>query len=194
MLLPKQVLGAGKAADLPASQLPAAVAASRGRRRRRGGGSLARAPGAVAPIPRPLDPPRHSPHPQALPLRVRGRSPPMPSIGQQLKDLWIQRQRRLSHLPLKQDLIHQLPQPRQGAETAAIAQLHQRLGAKRLELGATRLVRMGHEGRSAGHRHQGGAGSRTRAAGLARSGQAWRVTRQRMAIVQDDDNVASGPS
>jgi hypothetical protein len=30
-------------------------------------------------------------------------------------------------------------------------------------------VRMGHEGRSAGHRRQGGAGSRTRTAGLARS-------------------------
>jgi hypothetical protein len=35
--------------------------------------------------------------------------------------------------------------------------------------GAAGLVRMGHEGRSAGHRHQGGAGSRTRTAGLARS-------------------------
>ena len=38
----------------------------------------------------------------------RGPQPPKPSIGQHLQDLGIQRQRRLSHLPLKQDLIHQL--------------------------------------------------------------------------------------
>ena len=74
----------------------------------------------------------------------------MPSIGQHLQDLGIQWQRRLSHLPLKQDLIHQLLQPGQGAETAAIAEIHQGLGAKRLEIGAAGPVRMGHEGRSAG--------------------------------------------
>ena len=103
------------------------------------------------------------------PYKKGGVDPPKPSIGQQLKDLRIQRQRSLSHLPLKQDLIHQLPQPRQGAETAAIAEIDQGLGAERLERGAAGLVRMGHEGRSAGHRHQGGAGSRTSTAGLARS-------------------------
>ena len=81
----------------------------------------------------------------------------------------IQRQRRLSRLPLKQDPIQQLSQPGQRAETAAIAQIHKRLGANRLEIGAAGDVRMGHEGRSAGHGHQGGAGSRTRKAGLARS-------------------------
>ena len=108
----------------------------------------------------------HTPRPC---LRVRGPQPPKPSKGQHLQNLGIQRQRRQSHLPLKQDLIHHLPQPGQGAEAAAIAEIHKGLGAKRLEIGAAGLVRMGHEGRSAGHRHQGGAGSRTRTAGLARS-------------------------
>ena len=167
--MPQQLLIAGKTPDLPASELPAAVAANRCRWRRRGGHTLARASGAVAPIPRQIDPHRPCPHPQALSSPVRGPQPPKPSIGQHLQDLWIQRHRWLSHLPLKEDLVHQLPQPMQGAEAAAIAQLHQRLGAKRLERGAAGNVRMGHEGRSAGHRHQGGAGSRTRAAGLARS-------------------------
>ena len=44
-------------------------------------------------------------------------------------------QRRLSQLPLKQDLIHQLLQPGQGAETAAIAEIHQGQRTKRLEIG-----------------------------------------------------------
>ena len=113
--------------------------------------------------------PQAQPTPQALPLRVRGPRPPKPSKGQHLQHLGIPWQQRLNHLPLKQDLLHQLPQPRQGEETAGIAQLHQPLGAKRPEIGAAGTVRMGHEGRSAGHRHQGGAGSRTRAGGLARS-------------------------
>jgi len=73
----QQLLGAGIAADLPAGQLPAAVAASRGRggrggfsrRRERGGSGCSRRAGALAPIPRPLDPPRHSPHADPLPLR-----------------------------------------------------------------------------------------------------------------------------
>ena len=124
----------------------------------RGGGSLARAPGAVSPIPRTLVPSRHNPHPQVLPLRVRGPQPPLPSIGQHLQDLGIKWQRRLSHLPLKQDLIHHLPQPRQGAEAAAIAEIDQGLGAKRLKIGAAGLVRMGHEGRSAGPDSRAGRG------------------------------------
>jgi len=70
----------------------------------------------------------------------------------------MQRKRRLNHLPLKEDLIHQLPQPGQGAEAAAIAQLHQGLGAKQLEIGAAGLVRMGHEGRSAGPDSRAGRG------------------------------------
>jgi len=73
----QQLLGAGIAADLPAGQLPAAVAASRGRggrggfsrRRERGGSGCSRRAGALAPIPRPLDPPGHGPHSDALPLR-----------------------------------------------------------------------------------------------------------------------------
>jgi len=75
--LPQQLLGAGKATDLPASELPAAVAPSKGRggrggssrRRERVGSGSGRRAGAVAPIPRPLDPPRHGPHPDPLPLR-----------------------------------------------------------------------------------------------------------------------------
>jgi hypothetical protein len=66
--------------------------------------------------------------------------------------------RRLSHLPLKQDLIHQLTQPRQGAETAAIAEIDQGLGAKRLERGAAGPVLVGHEGRSAGPESRAGRG------------------------------------
>lgn len=53
-------------------------------------------------------------------------------------------------MPLKQELTHYFPQPRQGAQTAAIAQLHEGLGANRLELGAAGTVRLGHGGRSAG--------------------------------------------
>ena len=102
--------------------------------------------------------PRHSPHPQALPLRERGPQPPKPSIGQHLQDLGIQWQRLLIHLPLKEDLIHQLPQPGQGAEAAAIAEINQGLGAKRLEIRAAGLVRMGHEGRSAGPDSRAGRG------------------------------------
>jgi hypothetical protein len=151
-----------------ASELQAHVTAGRGRWRRRGGGSLARAPGDLAPIPRPLEPPRHSPHPQALPA-CKGAAAPATLNRAAPPGSPIQWQRRLSQLPLKEDLVHQLPQLRQGAETAAIAEINQGLGARRLEIGAARLVRMGHEGRSAGHRQQGGAGSRTRAAGLARS-------------------------
>ena len=73
----QQLLGPCIAADLPAGQLLAAVAASRGRggrggssstRERAGSGSGRRA-GAFAPIPRPLDPSRHGPHADPLPLR-----------------------------------------------------------------------------------------------------------------------------
>ena len=67
--LPQQLLGAGIAADLPASELLAAVTASGGRWRSRRDGSLARASGALAPVPRPLDPAKHGPHADALPLR-----------------------------------------------------------------------------------------------------------------------------
>ena len=76
--LPQQLLGAGIAADLPRTELPAAVAASRGhggrggfsRRRELGGSSgCGRRSGALAPIPSPLDPPRHGPHADPLPLR-----------------------------------------------------------------------------------------------------------------------------
>ena len=62
MSLPQQILGADIAADLPASELLAAVAASRGL----WSSSLA----AMTPIPRPLDSPRHSPN--ADPLTLRG--------------------------------------------------------------------------------------------------------------------------
>jgi len=65
-----------------------------------------------------------------------GLSPRWPSIGQQLQYFRIQRQRRHCHLPLKQKLIHQLPQPGHGA--------------KGLEVGAAVEVRVGHGGRSAG--------------------------------------------
>ena len=61
-----------------------------------------------------------------------GPQPPKPLKVQHLQDLRIQWQRRLSHLPLKEDLIKHLTQPRQGA--------------KRLEIGAAGLVLMGHEG------------------------------------------------
>jgi hypothetical protein len=84
--------------------------------------------------------------------------PPPPSIGQTCQDLGIHRQRRLNHLPLKEDLIHQLPKPRQGAEAAAIAESNQGLGAKRLERGAAGMVRMSHEGRSAGPDSRAGRG------------------------------------
>jgi len=141
---------------------------------------MGRRTGAVTPIPRPLEPPRHSPHPQALPLPVRGPQPPKPSIGQHLQDLGIQWQRRLSQLPLKEDLIHQLPKPGQGAEAAAIAEIHQGLGAKPLEIGAAGLVRMGHEGAQRRTRKQGGAGSRPRCSGpgpileaAPQTGEAW---------------------
>ena len=77
MPLSQQLLGEGKAADLPACELPAAVAASRGHgrrygsssRRERGGSGCGGRVGALAPIPRPLDPPRHGPHADALPMR-----------------------------------------------------------------------------------------------------------------------------
>jgi hypothetical protein len=81
-----------------------------------------------------------------------------------LQDLGIQRQRWLSHLLLKQDLIQQLSQPGQGAETAAIAEIQQGLGAKRLEIGVAGDVRMGQKWRSAGPGIRAGRGSRTRAA------------------------------
>ena len=68
-----------------------------------------------------------------------GAAVPEASIGHHLQDLRIQRQRRLSHLPLKQDLIQQLPQPGQGADAAAIAEINQGLGAKRLEIGAAEM-------------------------------------------------------
>lgn len=76
MALLQQLLGAGQAADLPASQPPAAVAASRGRGRRggssrrqeRGSSGCGRRAGAVVPIPRPLDPPRQGTQADALPL------------------------------------------------------------------------------------------------------------------------------
>jgi len=42
---------------------------------------------------------------------------------QHFQDLGIQWQRRLSYLPLKQDLIQQFSQPGQRAEPAAIAEI-----------------------------------------------------------------------
>jgi len=84
--------------------------------------------------------------------------PPKPSTRELLQDLGIQLQRRQSHLPLKEDLIHQLPKPMQGAGAAAIAEINKSLGALRLEIGAEGLVRMGHEGRSAGPDSRAGRG------------------------------------
>ena len=88
----------------------------------------------------------------------------MPSIGQLLKDLWIQGHGGQVSLPLGQLLIHQLPEPVQATEAAAIAQLHQGLGAKPLEAaGAAGNMNVSHGRYRAQDPTAGRGASRTRA-------------------------------
>jgi hypothetical protein len=56
-------------------------------------------------------------------------------------------------------LIQQLPEPAEGTEAAAIAQLHQKAGAKPLEAGAAGNVNVSH-GRCSACRHPASCGRR----------------------------------
>jgi hypothetical protein len=91
-------------------------------------------------------------------------------MGQELLQLRIQRRRGLIAPALVEHLLHQLPKPVQGANGAGLAERQQEPGAGSLQseaamgVGVSVCVAMAAQHRT---RRAGGAGSRTRAAGLA---------------------------
>jgi hypothetical protein len=104
------------------------------------------------------------------------RPPQAPSIGDQLLELRIDRYRRSGSLAINELLIHQLPEPVERVGTACVTERQQKPAAgalqsetamgKGLDVGAGRARRPWKAQRRA--LPSGGAGSRTRTAGLAR--------------------------
>jgi hypothetical protein len=68
----------------------------------------------------------------APPQKKGASGPQTPSIGQQLLDLRIDRHRRSGSLPIKELLIHQLPEPVEGVGTTGLTEREQKPAARAL--------------------------------------------------------------